>query len=1146
MPSTASSPIDRAVTIAKSPRARKILWWIFGLVAAYALIGFLVVPPIVKPMIEEKLSQMLHRGVTLETLRVNPFVPSATVRGFMVRERSVDAPFVTFDELYLNGGWSSIIRLAPVIDEARLTRPHARLMRNADQTYNFQDLVDEFLARPKDDEPPPKFAAFNLQLVDGRIDIDDRATGQKHEVADLRIGIPFISSLPSQVDVTVLPEISARVNGAPVGMKGETLPFKDTHVTTLNLDLDQFDLTRLAGYLPFEVRGKVKSALLDTRLVVAFEQRPGGAPQIKVRGAAAVTGLNVHDAQDRPMAACERIAVELNEVDPFAPSVDLKSVAIEAPDVHIRREKSGAINLEHVGIVAAEGDQMQRQSRQKTGKAAVPIKFGSFVVTSGKVHFTDETTEPTFEAAVEQLQLEARNFDNTEKDRRNEIAIQARTEAGESLKLDITTIADPRSAEGRLEVDALRLKSFQPYLSQASNLEVDDGRFDIGFAFRWASDLSYEQHELTISDLALALKGFRSRLRGEKEPLFRVASIEVQGAGAQLKSQTANLGAITVREAMMNLRREKDGGLNVERIVREGTAAEPSPGAKPGEKPAAPPATPWQIDLGTLLLERSSVALEDRAVGAPVKVGIAPVQLKVQNLSTAKGKRGNVDLRATIEQRGRFAANGSLSIEPLAGSLRIDARTIDFALLQRYIDDQVNFAVTSGAVSARGNASFESAPDRALKASYKGSVGITDFASVDRPKKADLLKWKSLTVDAVDFDLQPLKVGLGEIALADFYARVILSPEGRLNIQDLMQPPGAAAAGKPPAAPSAKSKNAAAERGAAAPTDIRLGPIKLDGGMVDFSDFFIRPNYSAKLSDIHGSLTEMTPTKASEVDLHAKGEYAASVDILRKVNPLAPSVFLDVQGTAREFELPPMSTYSMKYLGYKIAQGKLTFKAKYRIENNKLEAENNIVLDQFTLGDKVESPDAPNLPLLAAVAILKDRNGVINLTISVSGSLDDPKFSLGAAARQVVGDQVTKAATAPFSVLGASVGGGEDLAYLEFAPGSAALDAASADKLRKLTKLLQERPDLKLVIIGRVDPAADRAALQGAGTGQAKVQAGDEALQRLAEARAEAARGWLANEGKLPSDRLSVGAPKLTAEGISDKGKPTRVDFGLK
>jgi len=586
---------------------------------------------------------------------------------------------------------------------------------------------------------------------------------------------------------------------------------------------------------------------------------------------------------------------------------------------------------------------------------------------------------------------------------------------------------------------------------------------------------------------------------------------------------------------MMSLRREKDGRLNVERIVREGKAAEPSSAAKPEEKPATPPATPWQIDLGTLLLERSSVALEDRAVGAPVKVSIAPVQLKVQNLSTATGQRGNVDLRATIQERGTFAASGPLSLEPLAGSLRIEARTIDFALVQRYIDDRVKFAVTSGAVSAKGNAAFEHAPDGTLKASYNGSAGITDFASVDKPRKADLLKWKSLSVDAVDFNLQPLKVGLGEIALADFYARVILSPEGRLNMQDLMQPPAASAP---------KPKGVAAERAAGAPTDIRLGPMILEGGIVDFSDLFVRPNYSAKLGDIHGSLTEMTPKKASEVELHAKGERAASVEILGKVNPLSPRLFLDVQGAAKDFELPPMSTYSMKYLGYKIAEGKLTFKAKYRVENNKLEASNNIVLDQLALGDKVESPDALNVPLPAAVAILKDRNGVIDVNVAVSGSLDDPKFSFGAAARQAAGDLITRAATAPFSVLGA--GGGEELSYVEFAPGSTALDANGTGKLRTLTKLLQEHPNLKLEVIGRVDPTADRAALQGARTEQANVQASDEDLRRLAEARAEAASSWLMNEGRLPSSRLFVVAPKLTAEGTNDKGKPTRVDFSLK
>ena len=714
-----SAAADTVLGIATRGYVRKVLFWILGLVAAFALIGFLVVPPIAKPRLEEALSRALHRPVTIEALRVNPFAPSVTVRGFVVQERSGAATFVTFDELYINAGWSSIFRLAPVVNEARLVKPSVHVIRESDGTYNFQDLVDGFMARPKNDEPTPKFAAFNLQLVDGRIDVDDRAKGEKHGVTDLRIGIPFISSLPSHVDVTVAPELSARFNGAPVGVKGETLPFQDTHVTTLNVELEKFDLTRLADYLPFELRGKVKSALLDTRLVVAFEQR-GDAPRITVRGSASVNQFNIHDPEDRPLVACQRIAVEINEVDVLAPAVDLKSVVIEQPDVHIRRDKSGVINLERVGIVAAEGDQKQRAARTKTGKAAVPVKFGSFVVASGKVGFSDERTAPTFEAAVEDLSIEARDFDNTVKDKRNEIAIHARTQAGESFKLDVATTADPRSAEGRLDVVGLRLKKFQPYVSQVSNLEVEDGRFAIGFAFRWASDLAYEKHELTVSDLALALQGFRAHLGGEKQPLFRVASIEVKGAGARLKERTANLGSIRVREAAIHLRREKDGKLNLGRIVRDGAVDTAPPAVNSVATPAATPATPWRIDLGALSLDRSSVALEDLAVGAPVKLAIAPLELKAQNLSTAHGKQGQVDLRATIEKRGTFAASGPLSLDPLSASLRIEAHTIDFALVQQYIDDQVNLAVTSGAVSAKGTAAFERATDGAMKASYKG------------------------------------------------------------------------------------------------------------------------------------------------------------------------------------------------------------------------------------------------------------------------------------------------------------------------------------------------------------------------------------------------------------------------------------------
>jgi uncharacterized protein involved in outer membrane biogenesis len=178
-----NSTFDRASASSKSARTRKILWWIVGLVAAYAVIGFFIFPLIAKPKLEKELSEALHRKVSIETLRVNPFVPSVTVRGFAMQERTGEAKFVTFDELYVDAGWTSILRLAPVVDEARLSKPHVRLVRDADRKYNCQDLVDAIVAKLTDGKPPPSFALFNLQLIDGLIDIDDRAEERKHEIA---------------------------------------------------------------------------------------------------------------------------------------------------------------------------------------------------------------------------------------------------------------------------------------------------------------------------------------------------------------------------------------------------------------------------------------------------------------------------------------------------------------------------------------------------------------------------------------------------------------------------------------------------------------------------------------------------------------------------------------------------------------------------------------------------------------------------------------------------------------------------------------------------------------------------------------------------------------------------------------------------
>jgi uncharacterized protein involved in outer membrane biogenesis len=945
-------------------RRGKFLAGAGALLALYAVAGFLVAPPLVKSKLESTLAEALQRKVTVEAVRVNPFAPSLTVRGLAVRERDGEALFAGFEELYANVSWTSVLRLAPVVEEITLARPQLTLRRGADRRYNFQDLLDA----PRKESSGggvPGFSISNIRVVDGRVEFDDRAGGARHEVTEIAIGIPHLSSLPAHAQEKVRPEVSMKVNGAPLRLGGDAQPFEPVRPAHLAIDVQGFDLTRLVPYLPFEPNAKLASALLDARITVNFEQA-GGKPQVKLGGEAALRNLALTDRQDRPLLAWQRLAVALNEAEPLAARVDVKSIELEG--------------------------------------------------------------------------------------------------------------------------------------------------------------------------------------------------------------------------ASVDLRRGKDGVLNVARL------------APPSTAPASSSPTPFVVKIDRITLAPANVRFTDEAVGAPAVE--ATLELLAEGLSTEKGKAGNASLQATVAKTGKIAASGPLTLDPFSTRMEVDVQRLGLVPAQRYLDEFVHLAITSGAVSAKGVVSAELPPGKPFQATYKGRVGLSDFASVDKRSTQDLLKWKSLALDGIDFDLGAKKVSLDAIALSDYYARIIVSSEGRLNLQDL-------AVEKTTPVKDVKSDTPAFK--------IRIGKVALQGGNVNFSDFFIKPNYTANLTRVGGSVTEMSAEKAGQVDLRGRIDNAAPLEILGSVNPLGAELFLDMKASARDIELAPLSPYSVKYAGYGIERGKLSLNVKYHIENRKLAAENQVYLDQLTFGaERIDSPTATTLPVTFAISLLKDRNGVIDLHLPISGSLDDPQFSLMGIIMKVVGNLIVKAVTAPFALLGSLFGGGTELSFLEFAPGSAALDAEDHKRLGGLAKALESRPGLKLEAAGRADPATDREGLKRAALA-AKVRAqkfndlrragkapasaaevtvetteyerylrrayseekfpkprtaigtekelpveemetlilthaavGEDDLRLLANARSQAAKEWLVDEGKIPAERVFIVAPKLTPDDTKDAAKPTRVDFSLK
>jgi hypothetical protein len=412
---------------------------------------------------------------------------------------------------------------------------------------------------------------------------------------------------------------------------------------------------------------------------------------------------------------------------------------------------------------------------------------------------------------------------------------------------------------------------------------------------------------------------------------------------------------------------------------------------------------------------------------------------------------------------------------------------VDLLPLQPYVLEQTKIAIARGRLTTKGVLNIDTGRQGQLLANFRGDVGVANFASVDRLNATDFLRWRTLSIAGIDARLEPFSLGVKRVALDDFYTRLILDDKGRLNLREIgggkgepepVPAPEAVAVegdGASPAVSTQGPRSVEIQKPATPPPPVRIDRIELKRGNVAFSDRFIRPNYDANLSSLAGTITGFSTASDSltKVDLNGKVDKTAALTITGELNPFRDDAHLDILATVKDFELTGLSSYAGKYVGYGIAKGKLSAELNYKIVDRQLTATNQIFLDQLSFGDKVDSPDAVNLPVQLAVSLLKNSRGEIDLRLPVSGTLDDPQFSVFGLVMKMLFNLIGKAVTSPFTLLGSALGGGEELSQLELGGGSASLGEAQQAKLRTLAQALVDRPALRLDIVGRADPQTD-------------------------------------------------------------------------
>jgi uncharacterized protein involved in outer membrane biogenesis len=1004
----------------------------------------------------------------------------------MVKDKGSPETFVSCEEIFLNLRSFSVLRMALILTEIKLKQPYINIKLNQDMSFNFSDLIEKKEAKPpeKAKSTPLRFSFNNIQIENGSIDFLDGPRQTKHTVRELKIGIPFLSNIPAYVQRFVQPYFSAIINDTPYKIEGETKPFADSRETSLDININDLNIPYYLAYFPIKMNFKIVSAYLDTRAKISFIYTKGKREAFHITGNASLKKIAVDDGQNKPLLRLPLFDISIASLEPLSKTIHLSKVSIQSPEIEIRRDEKGTLNVQ---TLFPETKEAEAKPAPKKEEPSMPFSMDidEVQLTGGKISFSDLSGSKPFKTTLNPIDLKVDHFSNG-KDKKSAYALSILSEVKETITVQGDFSMEPLGAEGTLEIKSVPLKKYSPYYQDKILFNIEDGRLELSTRYKYLK--GEKEPEVSLSGLSLLLSALRLKRPEENAEFVKIPNLSIKETEIELAKKQIKVGLFSTQKGDVFIKRLKNGEIDVLKLTPPPSPSkEPSKEMKPEEKlkevkteeKPKEPESPWVISLKQMIVDNYKIRVEDQTPTEPVTLMIQNLKLRGDAISTAKNSKGKLNLSLLFNEKGTLSTAGPIGIDPLIADLKIELKGIEIAPLQPYFTDKVNITITEGAFSTTGNLSLDGTDKKEFKVTYKGEASLNNLSSLDKGNAEDLLKWESLSFSDLNVGVTPLSIDIKGVSLTNFYTRVLITPEGKINLQEIMKTEEPKK-GPPPPSPPQQEKGAAPTKEKESSKNIKISQVTLQGGKVNFSDKSVKPEFSMRLSEIGGRISGLSAEEntTADVELRTKLNDYAPLEITGKINPLREDLFVDLKASIKDLDLSPATPYSGKYAGYTIEKGKLSFDLKYLIVKKKLDSQNNIFIDQFTFGDKVESPQATKLPVKLAVALLKDRKGEIKLELPVKGSLDDPKFSVWGVILKILVNLISKAATSPFSLLGAAFGGGEELSFVEFDYGVTAITEPSAKKLQTIAKALQDRPSLKMDIEGHVDMERDREGLK--------------------------------------------------------------------
>jgi hypothetical protein len=1078
-----------------------------ALAAVYGAAGFLLVPWLAGRELPRFAEEQLHHRARVGEIRFNPFTLRLQVSEFAL-ETAEGKPVLGFAEAVADLEWQSLPRRAWMLDEVRLVDPVAHLEISKAGRLNLAALVPASAAAGPSANPSvsggkpeaatatqtARFSVGHFSVVNGSLAFEDQRQGYRNRAERLSIDLSSLSTLGPETG-------PYRLTGQTTG--GAKLQWKgDVSLAPLaasgTLAIENAALPELMPYVDDFTAARVVSGRADLELPYHLALVEG-KPQFSLKAAT----LRLREfalAGTGEEALLTRFgAITLGGVDFDWGTQQILMKALRIGESSLSRGKD-KVSLARIGPVSLDGARFALNtglgSAQEVGVAGVTLAQGA------EAKPLVQLREVAFEGV--EFDAKARRA-SVKRLRVPDVVLALQRDAGGEIDL-MRLIAgkETQSGGGKTPAgkDGEKKGDEKPGEWQASVAAVEIGNA----AARYADGTAKTPLALALEGLSgsfalqatATAEGVRVRLDAGKFDLAKLDALGTPAATSVAPQPALKLARLSVSgvrydsgENALEVASLRVGGFDVDTALENDRLnlldLVPAPGKGKSERPLTARAKSIELDDGR-------VDFNDR--GRSIALALQRIALKLTDASNDGAKPLAFELSADLKSGGRIALRGRGVPSQSTLEAKLDANSIALAPAQTVLAQFANVKFASGDVSLSGTLR---AGGKDAKLAYSGTAGIANLALEDMAG-VRLFAWKTLATESLKASLSPDRIDIDELRLVAPSGRFVIAKDGTNNISRAFarnapaaggsQPPAAGDGAARPAEPAAGSEPRAdnAKAGAAGSFAVAVRRVRVDQGALDFSDDSLSPGFVAKIYDLTGTANGLSSNREarSQFALEGRVDEFGYARLSGAVNPFVPRNRSTFRVQLRNIDLVTATPYSMRFAGYRIATGRLSMDLNYRVRDSVIEGDNKITLDQFTLGTRVDSPDALKLPFELAVKLLKDPDGSIALEVPVKGNLDDPQFSLAPLIWKAVGNLIGNIVAAPFRALANLFGGGagEDLGAIAFDPGKARLLPPEKEKLVRVAATLAKHPDLKLLIPAHYDSEADALAMKRADFGR--------------------------------------------------------------